>query len=178
MNTYVDNHPATDVQGDSRSRGTDEAAIRDLFGQLLDAWGRGDGDAYGALFTDDADYVAFDGTHTKGRTAIAASHQALFDTHLKGTRLTGAISAVRFVAPDVALVLASGGTIMRGRSTPSPERDSIQTLLAIKRSGTWRFTAFHNARVRPIGRGVAAFLIWALSDVLWRSLVVGRRSAA
>jgi len=145
--------------------------------KLLDAWGRGDGDAYSALFTDDADYVAFDGTHTKGRTAIAASHQALFDTHLKGTRLTGTVSSVRFVAPDVALVHASGGTIMRGSSTPAPERDSLQTLLAIKRDGTWRFTAFHNSRVRPIGRSVAAFLIWTLSDVLWRGLIVRRGRA-
>ncbi len=177
MNVHVGNHPATGFQGDSGSRGADEAAIRDLFGQLLDAWGRGDGDAYGALFTDDADYVAFDGTHTKGRAAIAGSHQALFDTHLKGTRLTGTISTVRFVAPDVALGHASGGTIMRGRRTPAPERDSIQTLVAIKLRGEWRFTAFHNARVRPIGRSVAAFLIWTLSDVLWRGLV-GRRSAA
>ena len=143
MNTPVDNHPTTGFRGDSASHSADEAAIRALFGRLVDAWGRGHGDTYSALFTDDADYVAFDGTHTKGRTAIAASHQALFDTHLKGTRLTGTISTVKFVAPDVALVHASGGTIMRGRSTPSPERDSIQTLLAIKRSGTWRFTAFH-----------------------------------
>lgn len=32
----------------------DEEAIRDLFGQLLDDWGRGDGDAYGSRFTEDA----------------------------------------------------------------------------------------------------------------------------
>jgi hypothetical protein len=39
---------------------------------------------------------------------------------------------VRFLSPDVALMHAVGGTVMRGKSEPSPERDSIQTLVAIR----------------------------------------------
>jgi uncharacterized protein (TIGR02246 family) len=68
----------------STTQTTDETAIRALFQRLLDAWGRGDGTAYGNLFTEDADYIAFDGTNTQGRQAITQSHQHLFDTHLKG----------------------------------------------------------------------------------------------
>ena len=150
------------------NRSADEAAIRDLFRRLLDAWGRGDGHAYGTLFTEDADYVAFDGTHTKGRREIASSHQQLFDKYLKGTRLTGQITSVKFQKPDVALVHATGGTIMRGKTKPSPERASIQTLVATRERGEWRFAAFHNTRIRPIGRNPVTFLIWALSDLLWR----------
>ena len=153
----------------------DEEAIRDLFRQLLDDWGRGDGDAYGSRFTEDADYVAFDGTHTKGRSDIAASHQQLFDKYLKGTRLTGRIESVRFLGPDTALVHAVGGTVMRGKTRPSPERNSIQTFVAVRRDDQWRFAAFHNSRVRPISGGVAAFLVWAITDRLWK--VFGRRSA-
>ncbi len=44
---------------------------------------------------------------------------------------------------------------MRGKSVPSPERDSIQTLVATKRAGEWRLAAFQNTRVRPIGRNAA-----------------------
>ena len=153
----------------------DERAIRDLFRELLDDWGRGDGDAYGSRFMEDADYVAFDGSHTKGRSDIATSHQQLFDIYLKGTRLTGRIESVRFLGPDTALVHAVGGTVMRGKTRPSPERDSIQTLVAVRRDDQWRFTAFHNSRVRPISGGVASFLIWAITDRLWK--VLGRRSA-
>jgi uncharacterized protein (TIGR02246 family) len=50
---------------------TDEAQIRVLFEDLLGDWGRGDGEAYGSRFTEDADYVAFDGTHTRGRWDIS-----------------------------------------------------------------------------------------------------------
>lgn len=148
-------------------KAADEAAIRDLFDALLDDWERGDGEAYGCRFTGDADYVAFDGSHTKGSTDIAASHQQLFDKFLKGTRLVGRIASVKFLGSDVALVHATGGTVMRGKTKPSPERDSIQTLVAVKREGEWRFAAFHNSRVRPISGGVS-FLIWALTDLLWR----------
>jgi hypothetical protein len=73
-----------------------------------------------------------------------------------------------FPSPDVALVHATGGTVMRGKRKRSPERDSIRTLAAVRSDGTWRFAAFHNTRVRPIGRGPATFLVWALTDLLWK----------
>jgi uncharacterized protein (TIGR02246 family) len=168
--------PEQDVNTVNYSAG--EVAIRDLFRQLLDAWGRGDGYGYGALFTEDADYIAFDGSHTKGRREIASSHQQLFDKFLKGTRLTGEITNVNFLNPDVALVHAVGGTVMRGKTKPSPERDSIQTLVATREGGEWRFAAFHNARVRPIGRNAASFLIWALTDLLWKVFAVNRKGNA
>ena len=148
----------------------DGRAVRELFERLLEDWGRGDGEAYGTRFTEDADYVAFDGSHTKGRGEISSSHQRLFDEFLEGTRLTGRILSMRFPSPDVALVHATGGTILRGRTDPSPERHSVQTLIAVREGGEWRFAAFHNTRVRPIGRGASAFLIWAITDRLWRVL--------
>lgn len=156
----------------------DEAAIRDLFRRLLDAWGRGDGHAYGALFTEDADYVAFDGSHTKGRREIASSHQQLFDKFLKGTRLTGRITGVKFLNPDVALVHTLGSTVMRGKTKPSPERDSIQTLVATRSDGEWRFAAFHNTRVRPMGRNPATLMIWVFTDLLWKVLAARRKGNA
>jgi uncharacterized protein (TIGR02246 family) len=156
---------------------TDEAQILALFDDLLEDWGRGDGEAYGSRFTEDADYVAFDGTRTRGRREIAASHQQLFDKWLKGTRLTGRILSVTFLGSDVALVHATGSTIMRGKSVPSPERDSIQTLVAVRDGGGWRFATFHNSRVRPIGSNPAAFLIWSITDKLWRILAPGKKGA-
>ena len=78
--------------------------------ELLAAWGRGDGQAYGALFTDDAEYIAFDGAITKGRRTIADWHQQLFDTWLKGTRLVGQIDSLRFLGADTAVIVASGAS--------------------------------------------------------------------
>ncbi|MBA2344135.1 MAG: SgcJ/EcaC family oxidoreductase [Rubrobacter sp.] len=154
---------------------TDEAEIRTLFEELLADWGRGDGRAYGSRFTEDADYIAFDGTRTRGSGEIYRSHQELFDKWLKGTRLVGGDPDIKFLTPEVALVHATGGTIMRGKSRPSPERHSIQTLVAVKHDGKWRFAAFHNSRVRPIG-SFRGFLLWAFTDLLWK--VPGRNKEA
>jgi uncharacterized protein (TIGR02246 family) len=159
------------------ARNPDEAAIRELFGLLLDDWGRGDGEAYGSRFTEDAEYVAFDGTRTRGRREISASHQRLFDKFLKGTRLTGIILSIKFPSPDVALIHATGGTVMRGKTKPSPERDSIQTLVAVREDAEWRFAAFHNSRVRPIGSNAATFLLWAVTDRLWRIFAPGKKGS-
>ena len=55
---------------------SNEVDVRALYQQLIDAWG--DTDAYAALFTEDGDYVAFDGSHARGRTEIASAHRPLF----------------------------------------------------------------------------------------------------
>jgi hypothetical protein len=75
---------------------------------------------------------------------------------------------VRFVAPDVAIVHALGGTVMRGKAEPAPERDSIQTLVAVRGDGAWSFVSFQNTRIRPIGAGAASALLWLVPDMLRR----------
>ena len=165
------------MRSETTTHQTDEAQVRALFEALLADWGKGDGEAYGSRFTEDADYVAFDGTRTTGRSVIAASHQQLFDKWLKGTQLTGHILSIKFPSPEVALVHATGGTVMPGKTKASPERDSIQTLVAVREGGAWRFAAFHNTRVRSIAGGPAGFLIWALTDKLWRIFASGKEGA-
>lgn len=143
----------------------DEATVRNLFGQLLDAWGRGDGHAYGVLFTGDADYVAFDGSNRRGTQAIADEHQRLFDTWLKGTRLVGQVDSLRFLSPEVVLVHATGGTIFPGQKDSRGRRPSIQTLVAVKRDDTWRFTAFHNTRI--VRRNAFQWILYGISSKLF-----------
>ena len=145
---------------------TDERAVRSLFQQVLDAWARGDATAYGALFTEDADYIAFDGSHARGRSQIIASHQPLFDRWLKGTRLTARIERVQFLSPDVALVHATGSTVFPGESSPRPSRDSIQTLVARYTGEGWRFAAFHNTRV--LRRTRLQWILFGIASQIFR----------
>jgi uncharacterized protein (TIGR02246 family) len=144
----------------------DTGAIHQLFHRLLDAWGRGDGAAYGAGFTGDADYVAFDGSHTTGRRQIVSSHQELFDRWLKGTRLTGRITSLRFLGPGVALVHAVGGTVFPGETRPRPSRESIQTLVAVKGAEGWSFEAFHNTRI--LRRTRLQWMLFGILDQIFR----------
>jgi hypothetical protein len=45
-----------------RSPSPDEAALRALYQQLMDAWTTSCGEAYAALFAEDGDLIGFDGT--------------------------------------------------------------------------------------------------------------------
>ena len=154
----------------------DEVAVRDLYRELMDGWNRGSGEAFAAVFAEDGDLVAFDGTHFEGREEIAPFHQELFDKWMKGTRLVGRVKDVRFLSPDVALMHAVGSTIMRGKTSPSPERDSIQTLVATRQNGQWRLAAFQNTRLRVMRNGIT-FLVSAFSDLLWKILRLNKRTA-
>jgi uncharacterized protein (TIGR02246 family) len=83
----------------------------------MDGWNQGNAEAFAAPFVEDADFVAFDGTYFKGRSEIVSSHQALFDRWLKGTRLTGEVTSIRFLSPEAAIMLAIGRTTMPDTSS-------------------------------------------------------------
>jgi uncharacterized protein (TIGR02246 family) len=162
-----DDMTASSIQGRAAS---DEPAVRALYQRLMDGWNQGSGAAFAAVFTEDGDLVAFDGTHLEGRERIASVQQQLFDRFLTGTRLVGSVKGVRFLGPDTAVMHAVGNTIMRGKSRAAPHRASIQTMVAVRDGDQWRLAAFQNTRVRPIGRSAGTFLVWTLGDWLWRTL--------
>jgi uncharacterized protein (TIGR02246 family) len=176
---------------DTERRQSDANDIRGLYLATMDGWNRGSGEAFAAPFADELDFVAFDGTRFRGRAELIRFHDPLFKTHLKGTRLVGDVTDIRFLAPasaeasarsrrssqqieaseggpDVAVVHAYGGTVLRGKREAAPERDSVQTLVAVKSDGRWRFVAFQNTRVRPIGRNVLGTLCWLIGDWFWK----------
>lgn len=151
------------------STASDLPRVCALYAQLREGWNRGSGEAFAAPFMKDGDLIGFDGVRFHGREEIVRFHDPLFKTHLKGTRLIGDVTDVRFLGSDVAVMHARGGTILRGHSQPAPERDSIQTLVAVRDSdGEWRLVAFQNTRVRPMGRNVLCTLLWLVTDRLWR----------
>src|SRR5579883_1833571 len=134
---------------DLRGLENDEAGVRALMQRLYEAWGEGDADAFAALFTEDADYVTFDGSLSKGRQAIADIHRPLFEGFMKGSRLTGQTTAVRFLGPDVALVYSEGAVLRKNQRRPSRRALSVQTNVAVRQGDRWLLTAFQNTRYRP-----------------------------
>jgi uncharacterized protein (TIGR02246 family) len=125
-----------------------DANINAVIASLVDAWGRHDADAFGALFTDDATYITFMGTCYRGRRAIVDSHRALFDKPLKGTRLACEIADVRFFRPDTAIVTGRGDTFKR---RPPADPAKMQTYTLVREAdGRWRIAAFHNTQRKPL----------------------------
>ncbi|MFC3165616.1 SgcJ/EcaC family oxidoreductase [Ciceribacter thiooxidans] len=128
----------------------DMAAIRGLINDMARAWNAGDGAAYADVFTRDCDYVTFNGERLRGRDAVARSHQNLFDTHLKGSRLIVENVDVRPINNDVALVHCTGNSMLRWQKKAPKSRKSLQTLVATRTEYGWRFAAFHNTRIFKI----------------------------
>ena len=146
----------------------EEIKIRALFEQMIEGWNKGSGKQFAAPFDEEAVFIAFDGSQTEGRAEIERTHQELFDKWLKGSRLVGEITNIRFLSADVALIHSTGGTILKDKDKPSPERDSIQTLVAVRKGSDWKFTAFHNNRIRPIRNKATNAFIWMFTDWLWK----------
>jgi uncharacterized protein (TIGR02246 family) len=123
-----------------------EQQVLAVLGKLVDAWNAGDADAYGELFTEDADYVTFFGVTMPGRATITEGHRALFEGPLKGSKLDGrgVPPKVRFLRPDVAIVVANGGSSVGDVEGP---RDSTLTYVLVEESGGWRIASFQNTRV-------------------------------
>ena len=136
----------------------DEPAERRAIGRLVralqDAWNRGDAAGYASLFTGDADFTAWNGIRGRGRQAIEDGHRRLFAGPLAGSRMVlgddGADSApprsLRFVRPDVAIMVTSGAVTPAGQGATRPDHQSVQTFALVKNDGRWQITAFHNTR--------------------------------
>src|SRR5918995_5137775 len=132
----------------------DEREIRELMERLSDSLARGDAQAYGAEFTEDCDYVAFDGTRFRGPSEPQTHLARLFDTVLMDSRLEGEVESVRFVSPDAAVVHWTGSVAYLWQERVSRRRLSRQTLVMGRRGGRGGGTAFPKTRVRaPAPKG-------------------------
>ncbi|WP_406000499.1 SgcJ/EcaC family oxidoreductase [Streptomyces sp. NBC_00829] len=127
-----------------------DGRIKDLFERFMTAWTEGDAVAFGACFTEDSDYVSYDGTRAVGRTEHQANHDKLFRGVLTGSALVGEIEAIRYVTPDVAIVHGTASVLMPWRSRLPKRRLSRQTIVVVNTENGWRITAIHNGRVRPV----------------------------
>jgi len=131
-----------------------------------EAWCEGDREKYASSFTENADFISFDGTHTIGRDKVATSHQELFDGFLKNTCLRGYIERIKF-ADDVAIVSVKSGTRFNGSETV--RRPSIQTYVAVKENDEWLFSAFHNSRIDLVEDRNFLRLMWlGIETVVFR----------
>lgn len=135
-----------------------EGAVIELMDHLREAWRRGDGETYGAQFAEEAQYVTAPGERLHGRKAISESHQRIFDTFFKGTRL-GRDYPIRMheISPEVVLVEAAGSVLFPGEREQSVAPNGLTTLVVTKDETGWRIVSFQNT---PTGRFRNLRFIW------------------
>ncbi len=132
--------------------------VLDLVERLADAWDRGDGEAYGSLFSEDAQYVTAPGERLHGAKAIAESHRRIFSTFFRETRLgRGYPREVRPLTPDVVLVEASGSVLFPGEKEEDVPPNGLMTLVVRRDGENWRIVSFQNT---PAGRMRSLRFMW------------------
>ncbi|MEU9418093.1 SgcJ/EcaC family oxidoreductase [Streptomyces sp. NPDC048272] len=124
----------------------DGEAICTTLDALIDAWARGDADAYGRLFTEDGTYTTYVGSHYEGRADITEGHRALFKDFVKGTKLAASYLDLRFLGKDAAVLTGRGDDYTGGRPGLA-DLSKVQTYTLVRDTdGAWRIAAFHNTQ--------------------------------
>lgn len=138
-------------QIESEKRAAAEAAVRELYAELLACWNRRDAAAMAALYDEEANVTGFDGSQMNGPAEIESEIGAVFRDHQTATYL-GKVREVRFLAPDVALLRAVVGMVPPGGTDINPAANAIQNLVATRQADQWRIALFQNTPAQFHGR--------------------------
>lgn len=149
---------ADDLPESAPMNRADDGAIRELLDRQVKGWNSGDPEAYASVFTADADYVTFLGSHHKGRKAIATSYAPLFKKLLHGSRLNIGITQLRFLTPDVALIQANAAVTKRARRR-NPRNTRVNTSIAVRTDDGWLLAASQNTTHRRLAEKLMGKLI-------------------
>jgi uncharacterized protein (TIGR02246 family) len=121
------------------ARSPDEAAIRDLVQQYVNAREHQDAAAVEALFTADADQLVSSGEWRNGRAAVVRG--AIASSQRTGGKRSIEVTSIRFLTPDVAI---ADGRYTLTNMTGGGNRDMWTTLVVKRESGAWRIAAIRN----------------------------------
>jgi uncharacterized protein (TIGR02246 family) len=102
------------------------------------------------LFTEDCDYITFDGQHLKGIQANYEAHLQLSSFWIfKGVRLVGKIISLKFINENTAIVISKGALVFRWQKGASTSRMSINTNVLVLHGDRWKVCSFQNTRIKP-----------------------------
>jgi uncharacterized protein (TIGR02246 family) len=125
-----------------------EGVADELIGRLERAWNEADGRAFSEPFSADAAFVDIRGEHHRGQEAIAAGHQAIFDSIYQGSSIAYELIQARELSEDVILAHSTG--VLRVPSGPlAGEHNAVQSLVLVRRGDGWKIAGFHNTLVAP-----------------------------
>src|SRR4051812_37099247 len=131
-------------------------AMRAIPARMNEGWNSGDATAFVADFADDAELVDFEGTIHKGREAVIAFNQPLFDTVLKGSRMVrGEVPFARIVRPGWGVVHHRVAMAMPGEHEPLPSRNFMQLLALVWQNDRWEVATLQNARLISLETAMA-----------------------
>lgn len=128
-----------------------QSVIEELHKQLLTSWNNQDATQMASLFTGNGSVVGFDGSANNGSIEIEKEMGKIFKDH-KTARYVWKVREVRFLSADIALLRAVVGMVPPGEKNIKPERNAIQSLVAVKENEDWKIALFQNTPAQYDGR--------------------------
>lgn len=122
----------------------DRVAIATLTQKVVASWAYADATGFASVFTEDGTMI-LPGVFHKGRTAIEAYMTEAFAGRYADSQVTGQPIDIRFLAPDVALLLTMGGVLEKGRTELDADSAIRASWLAVRRGGEWWLAAYQNS---------------------------------
>jgi uncharacterized protein (TIGR02246 family) len=129
----------------------EEIEVRELYQQLLNAWNRRDAKAFAALYEENGNQIGFDGSQVDGKVEIESSMSRIFADHVTSAYIS-IVREVRFLNGETAILRAVAGMLPPGQNDINPAVNSIQTLVAVKQTSSWKIALFHNTPAAFHGR--------------------------
>jgi len=126
-------------------------AVVALYTRLLESWNARDADAFAAQFASSGSTVGFDGSPLDGRDVIRSELVRIFADHVTATYVAK-VREVRQLTPGAVLLRGVAGMVPPGQSALMPERNAVQSLVAVLEDGEPRITMYQNTPARFDGR--------------------------
>ena len=120
-----------------------ETIIKELHKKLLTAWNKQEASEMASLFTDNGSVVGFDGSENNGKAQIKKEMSKIFKDH-QTARYVWQVRQVRFLSPQIVLLRAVAGMVPPGEEKIKPERNAVQSLIAVKENESWKIALFQN----------------------------------
>jgi uncharacterized protein (TIGR02246 family) len=136
---------ATDEKTNSPVNGADVAAVAGVAQRIVAAWANQDADAFAAVFSDNGSMVLPGDVYKKNRDEIRTYMAGAFEGPYKGTQVTGLPLGVRFITPDVAIMVTQGGVVAAGQKDVAPDQLIRATWVAVREGDGWQLAAYHNS---------------------------------
>ncbi|RST29621.1 SgcJ/EcaC family oxidoreductase [Sphingomonas ginkgonis] len=126
----------------------DRAAADALCAALTAAWNAGDGDAFAAVFSPQADFVNVLGHHACGRDEIAAGHRGIFESVYKGSRNRFSVQDLRDLGGLALMHVKASLDVAEGPMAGAHE--ALMSVIVDDRDGEPCIVALHNTFVREM----------------------------
>jgi uncharacterized protein (TIGR02246 family) len=120
--------------------------VEPVIQHLETAWNAGDGTAYAAPFTPDADFVNIRGELHSGADNIGAGHQGIFNSIYKGSSVDYTVVKARELRDGEILAHVSG-KLHVPEGPLAGDHEAIGTVVLVPDNGEHRIAAYHNTLV-------------------------------